>query len=57
MNRYLSNGNTVATPLPKSEVAATRASGVSGSSGNSGWRRRIQTVAAPLGTCRGRALL
>ena len=47
MNRKRSNGSAALTPLPKSAVAASRASGVSCSPGSSGWRRRIHTRAGP----------
>ena len=47
MNRKPRERQHRAAPLPKSAVAAKRASGVSGSPGTSGWRRRIQTRPGP----------
>ena len=42
-----SNGSAALTPLPKSAVAARRASGVGCWPGSSGWRRRIHTRPGP----------
>ena len=47
MNSQSPKGSEALMPLPKSALAARRASGLAGSSSTSGWRRRCQTRPGP----------